>query len=382
VCQHAAVVPPKSTLPASSDAPERAAASSALESRKAVGPAEGNRHVSPSGLEDTVDGSIEGVAGGSEPKDPGDSKAAGGAPEQPAEQLPNRQFSETERPSEEIASDNVEPRKPPKRSSRDKRSVPPPLPRRASQPVASKPPGESAELRESASDRASASTSASSQPAPAVPAVAATSAAPERKRAETPSPVEPPPVEEPPAGGPSLAAVVAQRVRSVLTRPRTMPPDAYRPDVGSVQTARWLAVILGAVVLFSAAPALKHGNLETAPDWARVVLLVAALQAMYLAWMAATPDWSSLWIVMLVFAGTSALYGMASALAIASPLDQPIPLEMGEVRHWAGRWCVSVLLLMVLVTYLAGRYASRWRRRCELEVAAHLRDRPAPRRTK
>lgn len=158
-------------------------------------------------------------------------------------------------------------------------------------------------------------------------------------------------------------------------KPRTVPPDAYRADAGSVQTARWLALLLGVVVLFSTVPALKHWNLEIAPPWARVVLIVAAFQAIYLAWMAATADWSSLWVVMLVFAGVSALYGMASAMAIASPLDQPIALGMGEIRRWAGRWCVSVLLLMLLVTYLAGRYASRWRRRSEIEVSAHLKSR-------
>jgi len=50
-----------------------------------------------------------------------------------------------------------------------------------------------------------------------------------------------------------------------------------------------------------------------------------------------------------------------------------MPLDMGEVRHSAKAWCSSVLLVMALATYLAGRTATRWRRTFELEIAARLR---------
>lgn len=150
-----------------------------------------------------------------------------------------------------------------------------------------------------------------------------------------------------------------------------MPPDVYRPDEGKLATVRWLALILGLVVAFSASPVLyaMHLNPATAPDWARVVLLVAAVQAVYIAWMLNAPDWASVWVVMLVFAAVAAMYAVATAVAVATPLEDPIWLDMGEVRSSAGAWCGSVLLAMSLATYLCGRTATKWRRTFELETA-------------
>jgi hypothetical protein len=153
-----------------------------------------------------------------------------------------------------------------------------------------------------------------------------------------------------------------------------MSPTVYRPDEGRVQTVKWLAFFLGLVVLFSVAPALAHLNLQAAPGWARAVLLLAAVQAVYIAWMLATPDWASVWVVMLVFAFVSAAYGMATAIAIATPLDKPMLLGMGDLRESASRWCGSVLLVHALATYLCGRTSAKWRRAFELEMAG--RDKP------
>jgi hypothetical protein len=152
-----------------------------------------------------------------------------------------------------------------------------------------------------------------------------------------------------------------------------MPPDVYRPDEGKLATVKWLALMVGLVVAFSIAPVLcdykRRLNLATAPDWARVVLLMAAVQAVYIAWMLNAPDWASVWVVMLVFAGVSAMYAVATAVAIATPLDSLIWLDMGEVRKPARAWCTSVLLAMSLATYLCGRTATKWRRTFELETA-------------
>lgn len=153
-----------------------------------------------------------------------------------------------------------------------------------------------------------------------------------------------------------------------------MPPTVYEADEGRLQTVQWLAFFLGLVVLFSVAPALGHLNLYAAPGWARAVLLLAVLEAVYIAWMLATPDWASVWVVMLVFAFVSAAYGMATAIAIATPLDKPMPLGMGDLRESASQWCGSVMLLNSLATYLCGRTSAKWRRAFELEMAG--RDKP------
>ena len=185
-----------------------------------------------------------------------------------------------------------------------------------------------------------------------------------------------------PAPPPLPESLPVGESREVRQRPWTgwfhpqlqaVPPDAYEADEGKVQTVKWLALILGSVVVFSVVPAVAYLNLQTAPGWARTVLLLAALQAVYILWMTVTPDWSSVWVVMLAFAFVAALYGTATAIAIATPLDEPMPLGMGEVRASAPRWCGCVLLMNALATYLCGRTSTRWRRSFELETAAKKR---------
>ncbi len=152
---------------------------------------------------------------------------------------------------------------------------------------------------------------------------------------------------------------------------RPIPRNTYRPDHGRITSTKWLAGLLAAAVLFSLAPVVYHVqvNLQTAPGWARAVVLLAAVQAVYLGWMLSAPDWSTAWVVMLVFAGVSALYAVATAMAIATPPDRAMPLGLGEVRYSARAWCGAVLAVMSLCTYLVGRFSTRWRRSFEYEKA-------------
>ncbi|MDZ7615708.1 MAG: hypothetical protein U1E05_01815 [Patescibacteria group bacterium] len=152
---------------------------------------------------------------------------------------------------------------------------------------------------------------------------------------------------------------------------RGLPANTYEPDHGRITSAKWLAAMLISAILFSAIPVAHqmHFNLENAPGWARIVLLLAALQAVYVGWMLSAPDWSTAWVVMLVFAGVSAVYAIATAMAIATPPDKAMPLGLGEVRYSARVWCASVLAVMSLCTYLAGRFSTRWHRSFEYETA-------------
>jgi len=177
------------------------------------------------------------------------------------------------------------------------------------------------------------------------------------------------------AGPPQPPPVPKPRRRDRARRRKQLAAaHAYRPDRGNIQNVHWLAVVLGLAAAFAAAPAAwHHPNLETAPGWARLVLLVAALEAVYIAWMAVTPDWSTVWVVMLVFAFAAAGYGAVAAIGYATPPDEPMPLGMGEVRGAVTRWSASVLLIHTLATYLCGRASMKWRRVFELETAGPRR---------
>jgi hypothetical protein len=174
---------------------------------------------------------------------------------------------------------------------------------------------------------------------------------------------------------PSQRAATGRRkplAETTIRSSRIMPANVYRPDAGKIANIRWLAAILGLTVLFSLAPVFykMHFDVQVAPGWARLVLLLAVLQAVYIAWMLGAPDWVSVWVVMLVFAAVAALYGTATAMAITAPVDRPMLLGMDEVRRPARAWCGSVMLVMSLATYLCGRLSARWRRAVELETAS------------
>ncbi len=171
------------------------------------------------------------------------------------------------------------------------------------------------------------------------------------------------------------AAPPRQRKRTTPARarrgPALMPAGVYVPDVGKIMTVRWLAFFLALAVLFSLGPVIvkMHLNLAGAPWWARLALLLAVVQAVYILWMLSAPDWASVWVVMLVFATVAALYGMATAIALATPAHEDILLDMEKVRYSAKAWCGAVLLVMSLATYLCGRTSAKWRRAVELETA-------------
>jgi len=174
--------------------------------------------------------------------------------------------------------------------------------------------------------------------------------------------------DDPDAAGPDLPIPIEIDTgtdRGRFGRPaRRMPAGVYRADRGHVETVRWLAGVLGLLVLLAGLPALGHLNVASAPGWARALLLITLLQIAYLAWMAILPDWSTVWVAMLVFAAVATLYALAAGLAVATPPDRALPLGLGEVRDKLARWSTAALLLGVLGTYLCGRTSVRWQRSC------------------
>jgi hypothetical protein len=96
---------------------------------------------------------------------------------------------------------------------------------------------------------------------------------------------------------------------------------------------------------------------------------MAAVQAVYIAWMLAAPDCASVWVVMLLFALVAAVYGMATAVAIATPRTKLLFLGIEDVRTWAKSWSAAVLMAMSLATYVCGRTSARWRRAWMREMA-------------
>lgn len=149
----------------------------------------------------------------------------------------------------------------------------------------------------------------------------------------------------------------------LLGQPVTrLPPHLHPPDGRHVKTVNRLAIALLAAALAGALPAIGYLDLGNAPGWARGALVIAMIQVAYIAWMAATPDWSSVRVVMLVFAVVAAIYGGVGAMVISTPMTRLLPLTLDPVRRAAPEWCGVMLLITGLCAYLCGYISVQWRR--------------------
>lgn len=142
-----------------------------------------------------------------------------------------------------------------------------------------------------------------------------------------------------------------------------LPARPARVDRHWIHTVYWLAFSLAAVTLFSAAPAMRNLNLLSAPSWASVMLLVATLQFAYIIWMVLVPDWSTVWVGMIVFAVVAAMYAVMALAAMLTAAGSPLPLDLAGSRATVAGWSAAATLMNGLMVYVCGRVSAAWRER-------------------
>ena len=135
----------------------------------------------------------------------------------------------------------------------------------------------------------------------------------------------------------------------------------YQSDERRLESLKWLTFFLGLTVAFSVAPIVPRLDSLTLPGWPRGVLVVAILQACYLAWMFSAPDWSTIRVVMIVFGVTAVIYAAVMAWIAVTPPEEPLRFGLEAVRARALQWCGCVLTLTLFGAYLCARTSSDWR---------------------
>jgi hypothetical protein len=119
---------------------------------------------------------------------------------------------------------------------------------------------------------------------------------------------------------------------------------------------------MAGVALFQLVPAIMQGSPAAAPIWAALVWLIVIAQLAYAAWLACVPDWSTVWIGMIVAAVVAAFYALALALVLVTPATSVVWFDLDEVRDSARLWCGAVVLLVFLLAYACSRVAYEWRK--------------------
>lgn len=138
------------------------------------------------------------------------------------------------------------------------------------------------------------------------------------------------------------------------------PRLGYQVEPRQANTVYAISAGLVLLAVVQLVPAIKRGELLSAPAWAQCVMLLVAIQLVYAAWLALAPDWCTLWVAMLAFAGVAAFYGAALAIAVMTPRDATLVLGMDDIRDAARLWCSTVILMTTLMTFICGRTSYRW----------------------
>ena len=139
-----------------------------------------------------------------------------------------------------------------------------------------------------------------------------------------------------------------------------------------VVLARFLAACLVGVAIVNLIPAglyvyhlLVEESFVTLPRWVYLQAFAAILHVVYAIFLVQVADWSSLRAVSWALLVIAMAFGLLSTGLIVGDgpgmVPQLLELEGSLVRR-AGLWCVAMLCVATLFSYLGGRESSRWQR--------------------
>ncbi|QEG20989.1 hypothetical protein [Mariniblastus fucicola] len=139
-----------------------------------------------------------------------------------------------------------------------------------------------------------------------------------------------------------------------------------------VVLARFLAACLVGVAIVNVVPAAIYWYrwssmdvVEPLPRWIYLQIFAALLHIVYAVFLVQVPDWASLRAVSFAMLAIAMTFGILSTGLIVGDgggfIPQFLGLESGLVRR-AGLWCVAMLCVATLASYLGGRESARWQR--------------------
>ena len=161
-------------------------------------------------------------------------------------------------------------------------------------------------------------------------------------------------------------------LQSESCKPDLMTTRIERARKERIVLARFFAVCLCIVAIVNMVPAIYHwsqwsevAELQQLPRWTYLQIFVAAMHFVYAFYLIQINDWSALRTVSVVMIVVGAIFGAVSAgLALGGAqgsIARFLNLPYVMIRS-ASVWCVAMLCLATLTSYLVGREATNWRR--------------------
>jgi len=139
-----------------------------------------------------------------------------------------------------------------------------------------------------------------------------------------------------------------------------------------VVLARFLACCLIGVAIVNVVPAVIFWQrvssldvVEPLPRWVYLQVFAALLHVVYAIFLVQVADWASLRAVSYAMLVVAMTFGLLSTGLIVGDGSGAVPkfLELeGSLVQRAGLWCVAMLCVATLASYLGGRESARWQR--------------------
>lgn len=137
--------------------------------------------------------------------------------------------------------------------------------------------------------------------------------------------------------------------------------------------ARFLAVCLIGVAIVNVVPAViywyRWSSMDVVesslPRWVYLQVFAALLHVVYAIFLVQVADWASLRAVSYAMLAVAMTFGLLSTGLIVGDGSGSVPkfLELeGSLVQRAGLWCVAMLCVATLASYLGGRESARWQR--------------------
>ena len=106
-------------------------------------------------------------------------------------------------------------------------------------------------------------------------------------------------------------------------------------------------------------------QLTPLPRWVYLQIFAALMHVVYAVFLIQVPDWASLRAVSYAMLAIAMTFGLLSVGLIVGEGSRFVPQFLGleaNLVQRAGLWCVAMLCVATLASYLGGRESARWQR--------------------
>jgi hypothetical protein len=126
-----------------------------------------------------------------------------------------------------------------------------------------------------------------------------------------------------------------------------------------------LAMIGVLPIVFSLLESRAQAATFEVQRWAYVLLLVGVLQLAYAIYLVQIPDWSSVWVISIATLLLATAYATLMGIRLLAGDGNPVILffDLDDNPFSSGQeagWCFIMLLLTSALSFLAGRFGTRW----------------------